>query len=109
MLPRNWFRGVAMSEPQKSSKCLRGVLWLGLHRLDCGVSTEGREAGAESGPSIPTFRFDDQGYSSWPRNLLDHALRQALPSGTLTLGLPVAAQRRGSDPDRSDRGRPKSL
>lgn len=80
-----------MSEPQKSSKCLRGVLWLGLHRLDCGVATEGREAGVESGPSIPTFRFDDQRYSGWPRNLLDHALRQALPSGTLTLGLPVAA------------------
>jgi hypothetical protein len=69
-----------MSEPRKvQSACVAFV-----HRLGCGVAT-GREAGAEFGPSIPTFRFDDQKVQQVARNLLNFALRQALPSGTVTL------------------------
>ena len=69
---------------------------MAFYGLDCTVlivafQQKGARLERNSGPSIPTFRFDDQRYSGWPRNLLDHALRQALPSGTLTLGLPVAA------------------
>ena len=36
-------------------------------------------------PSIPTFRFDYQKVLQAAANLLDHALYQALSSGTVTL------------------------
>ena len=46
---------------------------------------KGARLETEFEPSIPTFKFDYQKVQQATANLLDHALRQALPNSTVTL------------------------
>ena len=46
---------------------------------------KGARLETEFEPSIPTFKFDYQKVQQATANLLDHALREALPNSTVTL------------------------
>ena len=72
-------------ELQLRENCLKDCLDELSKSWEGTFQKKGARLEMEFEPSIPTFRFDYQRVQQVACNLLDHALYQAVPSGTVTL------------------------